>query len=319
MQYLGIDVSKDRFDVALILDEAAPDQPKYKCFDNNDTGFGKLIKWLSSRTSEQVHAAMEATNTYWEKLAEFLSDKGFIVSVVNPSLVKNEAKSWALRHKTDKSDAYVIARYCAAKKPKAWVAPSVETRELRDQVRHLFNLQEERQCHKNRLSTASTDVVRSSLEQLISFLDAEINEFEKRISDHIDRNPGIKKDAELLASIPGVGPKTIAVILSELPDVANFSSAKSVAAYAGLSPRTAESGKYKGSARLCKFGNARLRRALYFPAVVAMRYNPLIRDFYKRLLGRRKCKMCAIGACMRKLLATAYGVLRSGTPFRVPA
>lgn len=319
VHYLGIDVSKDKFDVALMLEESITGGFKQKSLSNDAAGFEKLVNWLGSRASEPVHVAMEATNTYWESLAEFLNDKGFIVSVINPSLIKNEAKSWGARNKTDKADATVIARYCAAKKPITWVAPSVEVRELRDLVRHRANLQEERQRHRNRLETVSSDVVRASLEQLILFLDAKINELEKGISDHIDRHPGIKKDADLLASIPGLGEKTIAVILSELPDVANFRSAKSAVAYAGLSPMIAQSGKCKGATKLCKFGNAQLRRALYFPAVVAMRYNPLVREFYDRLRKNGKCKMSAVGACMRKLLAIAYGVLRTGTPFRVPA
>lgn len=319
MHYLGIDISKDKFDVALIVDESWQERFKKKAFSNDDDGFCKLIKWLSSRSLGSVHVCMEATNTYWEALAEFLNDSGFIVSVVNPSLVKNEAKSWGVRNKTDKADATVIARYCAAKKPQAWVAPSVEVRELRDLVRHLANLQEEMHRHKNRLETASSDVVRASLEQLIAFLDSKIDELEKGISDHIDRHPGIKNDAQLLESIPGLGIKTIAVILSELPDVANFRCAKSAAAYAGLSPRIAQSGSSKGSTRLCKFGNSQLRRALYFPAVVAAHHNPLIREFYDRLRRNGKCKMSAIGACMRKLLVIVYGILKTGTQFRVPA
>jgi transposase len=318
VQYLGVDVSKDKFDVALLVD-ASGDKFKQKVFSNDSAGFARLIDWLSSRASEPVLVGMEATNTYWENLAEFLSDRSLVVSVINPRLIKNEAQSWGTRNKTDEADARVIARYCAAKKPPAWVAPSVEARELRDLVRHLSCLQEERQRHRNRLETVTSEAVRVSLEQLIVFLDKEIAELENGISDHINRHPGLKNDSDLLRSIPGLGDKTIAVILSELPDVTNFRSVKSVAAYVGLSPRKAESGSYKGATRLCKFGKAQLRRSLYFPAIVATRYNPLVRDFYRRLRRNGKCKMSAIGACMRKLLAIAYGVLRTGTPFRVPA
>lgn len=319
VQYLGIDVSKDKFDVALMVSDLDPDKCKQKSFGNDSEGFARLLTWLERRASEPVFVGMEATNIYWESLAEFLSDHGYVVSVINPSLIKNEAKSWGVRNKTDRADATVIAKYCAAKKPQVWVAPSIEVRELRDLVRHRASLEEERQRHRNRLETVSSDVVRASLEQLIVFLDKKLGELDKGVSDHIDRHPGIRSDADLLASIPGLGEKTIAVILSELPDVSNFSSAKSATAYAGLSPKITQSGAYKGTTRLCKFGNAKLRRALYFPAVVAIRYNPLIREFYDRLRRSGKCKMSAIGACMRKLLAIAYGVLRTGTAFRVPA
>lgn len=319
MQYLGIDVSKEKFDVALILDESEPSKLKKKAFSNDATGFEKLSVWLRSRATEPVHAAMEATNTYWEALGEYLSDRGLVVSVVNPALIKKEAQSWGMRNKTDRADAEVIARFCLAKKPKAWVAPTAQVRELRDMVRHLDALQDERQRHKNQLDTATSDTVVASLERLVVFIDAQIDELKKKISDHIDHNPDLKAGYQLLGSICGIGDKTVAVILSELPDVSNFSSAKSVAAYAGLSPKRVESGKMKGTTRLCKFGNARLRRALYFPAIVAIRFNPLIREFYTRLRKNGKCKMSAIGACMRKLLVVAYGVLKTGTSFTVPA
>lgn len=315
MQYLGIDVSKDKFDVALMV---GPDQFKQKVFSNDESGFRKLMNWLESRATEEVHAGMEATNSYWEGLAEFLSDQDVTVSVINPRLIKKECQSWGMRNKTDKADAQVIARFCQAKKPRAWAPPPVEIRELRAMVRHLCSLEEERQRHINNLETASSEVVARSLGRLVAFLDEQIAEVKKRISGHINKHPRLKSDADLLQSIPGLGEKTIAVILSELPDVSNFTSAKSVAAYAGLSPKKVESGQFKGATRLCKFGNARLRRALYFPAMVAMRFNPLIRDFYTRLRRRGKCKMSAIGACMRKLLAIAYGVLKTGTPFEIP-
>jgi transposase len=318
VQYLGVDVSKDKFDVALMVDEANPEKFKQKSFSNDANGFERLSGWLEVRASEPVHVGMEATNTYWESLAEFLSDKGVIVSVINPSLVKKEAQSWGMRNKTDKADAKVIARYCAAKKPKQWVALSLEMRQLRDLVRHLAALQGERQRHRNRLETASSEIVQASLRHLIVFLDQEIDNLESRISEHIDNHPDIRNDADRLASITGIGEKTAAVILSELPDVSNFCSSKSATAYAGLSPRIAQSGKYKGMTRLCKFGNARLRQALYFPALVAIRHNPLIREFYNRLRKNGKCKMSALGACMRKLLAIAYGVLKTGTDFTVP-
>lgn len=203
MQCLGIDVSKDKFDVALLVDEANLDKFRQNVFGNDSDGFLRLIGWLKTRVSEPVRIGMEATNTYWEGLAEFLSDQGLFVSVINPSLIKKESQSWGARNKTDKADARVIARYCVAKRPQAWVAPSMEARELRDLVRHLSCLQEERQRHRNRLETASSDAVRSSLGQLIIFLDEKIGELENGIGDHINRHPGLKSDADLLRSIPG--------------------------------------------------------------------------------------------------------------------
>jgi transposase len=320
MQQLGIDISKDNFDVALILVESNPDKAKRKDFSNKDCGFSKLKSWLDVRATGPIHAAMEATGPYWEALAVFLCELGITVSVVNPGLVKKEAESWNIRNKTDKVDALTIARFCLAKRPRAWVPPPAEVRELRDLVRHLDSLEHEKRQNANRLCAGvKSATVERSLEDVIAFLDREIVRLKERIRDHINEHPGLKSNADLLKSIPGVGEKTAAVLLGELQHLSNFANAKQVSAFAGLSPRTVVSGKFRGQTRLCKAGNSRLRRALYLPAVVAAKCNYAVRDLYERLRSNGKCKMSAIGACMRKLLHIAYGVLKTGTPFRVPA
>jgi transposase len=320
MQYLGVDISKEKFDVALIQDAQNPEKVKQKVFANSPAGFTRLMSWLESRATEPVHVAMEATGAYWEALAVFLCEKGLTVSVVNPGLIKKEAESWGVRNKTDSVDARVIARFCLAKRPRAWVAPRADVRELRDLVRHLDCLEQEKRQNENRLGAGVTsDAVKHSLEEVLAFLDAEIKRLEDHIADHIDRHPGLKTESKLLESIPGIGKKTAAVVLGELGDISNFSRAKQVAAYAGLSPRRIASGKLKGQTRMCKAGNSRLRRALYFPAIVAASSNPVIRGFYERLRRDGKCKMSAIGACMRKLIQIVYGVLKTGTAFEVPA
>jgi len=315
MQYLGIDISKEIFDVALIVDIKNPEKVKQKNFTNDQAGFDNLGKWLSSRASEPVHVAMEATGSYWEALAEHLYDVGILVSVINPSLIKKESQSWALRNKTDELDAKTIARFCLAKQPRFWVAPDPAVRELRDMVRHLGNLQSEKQRHTNRLEARSCQPVEDSLEKMVSVLDEEISMLEKLISKHIDSNHQLKQSAKLLNSIPGIGEKSIGVLLGELMNLTSFAHSKAVAAYAGLSPRRIESGKMKGRSRLSKMGNSRLRRALYFPALTAARYNPIVKAFYERLLEAGKTKMSAICACMRKLLVLVYGVLKNGKSF----
>ena len=320
MQQLGIDIAKDKFDVALIVDASAdPVKFRQRSFSNNGAGFEGLLRWVEAKAVDAVHVCMEATGPYWEQLAEHLSDRGLLVSVVNPGLVKKESESWGMRNKTDEVDARVIALYCLAKRPRAWIAPAPELRQLRDLERHLQNLEDERQAHLNRLDMTASDVVKGSLERLVAFLDEQIRELKEQISEHIDSHPKLNSDCALLTSIGGIGMKTAAVIVAEMPDVSNFVSAKAAVAYGGLSPRRMTSGRFVGQTKLCKMGNSRLRRALYFPAVVAVRFNPVIREFYNRLRRNGKCKMSAIGACMRKLLAIAYGVLRTGTHFRAPA
>ena len=126
----------------------------------------------------------------------------------------------------------------------------------------------------------------------------------------------LRADRQLLESIPGVGAATAQVILAELPEPARFASAQQAAAYAGLAPREYGSGtSVRKRTRLSKAGNARLRKALYLPTLTAIRFNPLLRGFFERLVAAGKARMAAVGACMRKLLMIAYGVLKSRTPF----
>ena len=155
-----------------------------------------------------------------------------------------------------------------------------------------------------------------SLQGSIIFLESEVKRLQKQIRDHINQNPGLKRDSKLLQSIPGVGELTAWDILAELPDVSQFDSAQSVAAYAGLAPREHQSGKsVRKQTRLSKQGNTRLRRALYFPAVTGITWNPLVKAHYERLRENGKGKMVALAACMRKMLMIVYGVLKHQKPF----
>ncbi|HVF11432.1 MAG TPA: transposase [Abditibacteriaceae bacterium] len=138
----------------------------------------------------------------------------------------------------------------------------------------------------------------------------------RQVKDHINGHPDLKGKSELLDSIPGIGEATAALLLAELGDMTQFSSARQVAAFAGLVPRIRESGtSVRGRARLSKIGSSRLRKSLYFPALAALRSNPFIKSLGLRLSAQGKSKMLIVGAAMRKLLHLAYGVLKSGQPF----
>jgi transposase len=150
----------------------------------------------------------------------------------------------------------------------------------------------------------------------ITYLEEQMEKTRRQIKDHIDQNPNRKNNAELLESIPGIGAATAALLLAELGDMTQFSNARQVAAFAGLVPRIRESGtSVRGRARLSKVGSSRLRKSLYYPAITALRFNPLIKSFGLNLSAKGKSKMLVIGAAMRKLLHIAYGVLKSRRPF----
>jgi len=310
---LGIDVSKLKFDVALLL---ANDKFKHKKFDNKPTGFSQLIEWLEKYVSstQELHICMEATGHYNEALATFLFDAGFKVSVVNPAQIKGFAYSKLARTKTDQADAKLIAGFCLAMNPKAWQPYPPHIRELQALIRRLEALQNMDAQEHNRMESAS-EAVLPSIMAIRDKLAEEIVSIKKRIRDHIDRNPDMRDKKMLLETIPGIGESTIAQILAFM-NVEAFENARQLAAFVGLNPKQRQSGSsVLGRSRLSKIGNANLRKAFYFPAIVATRFNPIIKSFSEKLRSNGKSKMVIIGAAMRKLVHIIYGVLKSHKPF----
>lgn len=309
---LGIDISKKHFDVALLLIDG---KRKNKKFANNNDGFEQLQQWLIRFKAASLHACMEATNIYGHQLAEYLFDHGYKVSMVNPARVKGFAKSELLRTKTDKQDASLIARFCQALSPSLWRPEALNIRELKALVRRLDALIEMRQQEVNRLDVAEA-LIKPDILAHIEQLDERIKETRAQIKKHIDDDPALRQQRDLLLTIPGIGEKTVATLLSYFADIDKFSSAKQLAAFAGLTPRIIESGtSIHGHGSMSKIGPARLRKALFFPAMVALRHNPVLQEFNKRLTAAGKCKMVILGAAMRKLIHIIFGVLKHRTPF----
>jgi transposase len=174
-----------------------------------------------------------------------------------------------------------------------------------------------RQQESNRLEACiNAASVKKSVTDHISYLDQQIAHTQSLIKDHIDNHPSLKQQRDLLSSIPGIGDLTAAKLLAEIIDINHYQSARQVAAFAGLVPRHHQSGtSVRAKPRLSKVGAARLRKALYFPAIVATQHNPAIKAMSQRLRERGKCPMQVIGAAMRKLIHIAFGVLKSGKPF----
>ena len=308
---LGIDIAKATFKVALLRESKF----KHKTFPNHPEGFQALLAWLAHLQVQHVHVCLEATSHYSEPLAEYLFDQGMAVSVVNPARIKGYAQSELVRTKTDKTDAALIARFCAAMHPALWRPETKEIRVLRAYVRRLDALIDMRQQERNRLEAAS-EVLSEAIEAHITYLEQDIKQTQRKINDHIDQHPDLKDKKQLLESIPGIGPATINVILSEFAHVQRFQNAKHLASFIGVAPRLMESGtSVLGRSRMSKIGRSQLRKAFFLPAMVALRYNPIIKSFGERLRASGKTKMQVIGAAMRKLIHIVYGVLKNNTPF----
>lgn len=308
---LGIDISKKKMDVALLREGKL----KHKSFSNDASGHEALLAWLGEQEALDVQVCMEATGVYGEPVAEFLYDAGMHVSLVNPARIKGFAQSELVRTKTDKADARLIARFCAAMNPEPWVPQPRYVRALRDLVRRLDSLIDMRQQERNRLE-AATGVIADQLRAHIGYLEKAFKETKRLINEHIDDHPDLRDNKRLLETIPGIGEATIHVILSEFADITRFKNAKALAAYLGVAPRIRESGSsIRGRAVMSKMGRRALRKAFFMPALVALRYNPVLIAMKQRLLANGKPKMAVVGAAMRKLVHIVYGVLKHRAPF----
>jgi transposase len=314
---VGIDVSKKKLDIALLVNGKI----KSKVFENSPAEYSLLLEWLSkSKASlEEMHVCMEATGVYFEPVACALHAAGIKVSVVNPACIKGFGYSENIRNKNDAIDAGLIARYCAAMTPAAWTPAPLEQRQLRAWTVRVQALKDIRQQEVNRLeahSVTGMDEVAANVNEHITWLDTEIGKLEKEIDDHIDRHPGLKHDAELIRSIPGIGATTAAKILGHIGDVRRFENAKAFAAFLGVTPKQRTSGtSLKGRTMISRTGSSALRAALFMPSLVARRHNPILRRFADRLLATGMSKMAVIGAVMHKLTHLLYGVIHTEKPF----
>lgn len=310
--YLGIDISKAKFDVYLSYEETKWSGE----FPNTQSGFKQLRKWLKKRVNVQIHCCMEATGRYYEGLALYLHQQGFEVSVVNPKIIHHYAQVQMNRNKTDKLDAKTICRYVEKEAPRLWEPPLEEVMILRSMTRHLSSLQESKTAELNRLKAGEhPPQVKGSIEILIETLTEQIEKIKQEIQDHIDQYPYLKEAQDLIASIKGIGNHSAATILSEIPNINNFDSVKQLVAYAGLTPQQLQSGPVLKQKGILKMGSKYLRTALYMPALSAKRHNKLIIPLVKRLEEKGKHKMTIVAAVMRKLLHQVYGVLKNRQNF----
>jgi transposase len=313
---LGIDISKKTFDVALIRDPETM-KAKQRHFSNTPAGFQALQTWLAKHGVRQVHAVMEATGSYGDALAEYLYAAGHLVSIVNPAQIKAFGQSELQRNKTDRADGVLIARFAWRHNPAPWTPPAPEHQELQSLVRHLDDLIEQRTQVSNRLSEGRlTKAVRESWEKVLHSLNERIAEVKRQINQHFDDHPTLKRQRELLDSIPGIGPETAARLLAEMPQLGEFDSARAAAAHTGLTPRRHQSGtSINAPTRISKIGNPRVRYALYMPAMAALRSSKEFKELAARLTERGKKKMQIVAAAMHKLVRIAHGVLKNQRPY----
>lgn len=308
--HLGIDIAKNKFDVALLHGTGV----HRASFTNNATGFAQLLRWLQRLEAMSAQACMEATGKYTQALARFLWAHQLRVSIVNPLTIHFFGRTRMSRNKTDQHDALLIAHYSQQHRPRAWQpAPEhiqtlqalVRTREQFIAARVSFQLQ----------AQDAPRCVAGIFKKQLALLQRQITRLEEQIDELIQAESPLRQAIQLLESIQGIGRITAATILALMPPIGQLQSARQLAAFAGTTPRHRDSGMHQGRASMSKLGHGRLRRVLYLAAVAGLRCNPRVRSLAERLAGRGKSKMVIIGAAMRQLLHLAYGVLKHGRPF----
>ena len=301
--YVGIDVSKAHLDVAML-----PGGEVLR-LANDAAGIGELASRLSCLDLGVV--VLEATGGYELEAWSALTEAGLPVAVLNPRQVRDFARSMGRLAKTDAIDAQVLARFAEAVKPQPRPLPDVATQALRELVRYRRQVTECLTQARNRLHRAP--VTRGEIEDDIAHLRQKLAAVDARIARLIEHVPFARSRAELLRSVPGVGPALTAALLAELPELGVLNR-KQAAALVGVAPLNRDSGARRGR-RTVWGGRAALRSTLYMAAVVAARYNAQVRAFYLRLLERGKPPKLALTACMRKLLAILNAIARNGQPW----
>lgn len=318
MFYCGIDISKLKFDAAIVHDGVI----KTNTFNNTIAGIKSFYSWLKGSDHEIIFC-MEATGIYSDLLAKKLHHSGYQLAVVNPIKTHNFSKLEMQRNKTDLIDSQMIARYCRY----LWNESKFELNRYKpkskyfEKLQYLFTrldqLKKMQTQEKNRIEACSDKSIRRMLKTMLNNISKQIEQVERQIRLCQKQDKLLDKQSKLLTSIHGIGEITSWAILAYVGDVSLFNSSKQVTSFAGLNPRKMESGTSLKKSCLSKMGHRRLRRSLYMPALVAIKHNPVMLKHYEKLLAKGKPKKVAICAVMRKLLVVCYGVLKSGKEFDV--
>jgi transposase len=308
--YVGIDVAKDKFDIAFLLS----DKYSHKCFKNDKKGYQSFLKWLH-KNIPSPWICMEATGHYSELIADFLVAANVRVSIVNPLQIKSFARAKLSRNKNDIIDGKIILEYCRMMQPRTFEPRSTDQKELNDLIKLLDTLKDQLTRLRNQLHSTQGKIAKIQIKKLIKNLEKDINNIEKQIKSLIEDNIELHNKLRLMTSIKGIGALTAYKILAKIPNIHNFSSAKQFAAFIGLSPKQNQSGYFQGKTTLSRVGDSRLRKTFFMAAVVAKNHNEHLQPFVTRLANNGKAPKAIVGAIMRKLAHLIFGVLKNNLSF----
>jgi len=299
---IGIDVAKKQFDMHLLK------QNKDMQLSNDAEGISKCVQLCRESKPELI--VMEATGGYERLLACHLQAEGFAVAVVNPRRIRDFAKAVGQIAKTDKLDARIIAQYADTLEPIPRERIDDNSRKLKALVARRKQLLEMRVAESNRKEHAIDKEVKRSIEAIVKAIESQINKIDSQIDDWIQKMPELKQRSEKLQSVPGIGPTTAHMLVTELPELGTLNR-RQIASLVGVAPINRDSGIFRGK-RMTGGGRRTVRSRLFMPTLVAVRHNPVLKRYYLRLVDQEgKCKMVAVVASMRKLLCIMNTMLKN--------
>ena len=298
--YVGIDVSKGRLDVHIRPVE------EFFAVSRDGKGLEELTKRLGALAPALV--AVEATGGYEVIVAAALAAAGLPLAVVNPAQIRHFAQAIGKRAKTDPVDAAVIAHFAEATKPEPRPVADEDARFLGDLVARRRQIVEMIGAERQREKRARNRRVKKSITRLVAVLEKELNAVDTDIDDLVRGSPIWREKEDLLASVPGIGSTTARILLAEMPELGTLDR-RGIASLAGLAPYTRQSGQWRGKSMIAG-GRSKVRSALFICAMVASRYNPVLKAFHQRLILAGKPKMVAFIAVARKLLTILNAIIR---------
>ena len=304
--FVGIDVAKAQLDVAV-----RPADDRWE-ISHDDAGIGQLVSQLKSLGPAMV--LVEVSGGLELPLVAALASEELPVVVVNPRQVRDFARATGKLAKTDALDAAVLAHFAEAVRPPVRPLRDAETQVLNSLVARRHQVMTMLVSEKNRLSAAATVAVRPRIEAHIAWLERELEDLDEGLRRTLRQSPVWREKDDLLRTVPGVGEQLSLTLLAYLPELGTLDR-RQIAALVGVAPFNRDSGTLRGK-RTVWGGRARVRATLYMGALVASRFNPVIRDFYQRLLAAGKPKKLALTACMRKLLVILNSMLKHRSPWR---
>jgi transposase len=324
-QVAGIDVAQKELVISLgKMNEETTAIYAYKVFPNNVKGFTALVAWAEKQThsGSPLSYVMEATGVYHEALAHFLAGHGCVVSIVMPNKITNFFRTLEVKTVTDRSMSEAIALFGLCRKLKGWTPPAPAFRELRQLTRERDQLIAERTMLKNQLHAEQTEAYPSKniiirMKERIKVVDTQLKKGLAELTAAIKKDEQINQSVKLITTIPGIGLLTAAVIMAETNGFELIKSKKQLTSYAGLDVKEKQSGtSVKGKPRISKRGNRYLRKAMYMPALAAIRHSERYKAIFIRIVSGSGIKMKAAVAVQRKLLEMAYTICKNKIPFQ---